>query len=176
MLLEDFLSPSDNTQAVFRVYIPHSGLMTRLKVKYLLCPTSILSSNFNILVNQYNSGTITAESFIDYPVSDTLNTTGPWSFGIWISGLNAQKLGGTFSIWTTFFTGGNRIQVGASFNQVAISKIKVTLIFLNDQANSVSGYFPIYSNSYSSSTPTSIYTMNIYAGWLDPNNIICGVR
>jgi hypothetical protein len=82
MLLEDFLSPSDNTQAVFRVYIPHSGLMTRLKVKYLLCPTSILSSNFNILVNQYNSGTITAESFIDYPVSDTLNTTpGPLEFG-----------------------------------------------------------------------------------------------
>lgn len=57
-LLEDTPSASNASIAVFRVELNLYLLTSLAKIKYLACPTSILSQNFNILVSNISPGTI----------------------------------------------------------------------------------------------------------------------
>lgn len=53
-LLEDVPSPSNSTNAVFRVVLGYSTLTSIANVRYLACPISILSENFNIIVGEFS--------------------------------------------------------------------------------------------------------------------------
>lgn len=59
-LLENTPSASSSTSAVFRVELGLYFLTSRAKVKYLACPSSILSDNFNLIVTQINPGNLSA--------------------------------------------------------------------------------------------------------------------
>lgn len=50
-LMENTPTSSNHTHAVFRVELGLVSKTSRAKVKYLACPTSILSTNFNIITS-----------------------------------------------------------------------------------------------------------------------------
>lgn len=177
-IFENIPSSSNNTHAVFRVYIDSPTNTLRCKIKYLLCLTSIISTNFNILGNTFSpTVTINAGSSIDYPFSNPLNTVGSWSYAIWYSGLNAYKsISTAFSLWIDFYTNSNRITIGVDVDSVVVSWFKFTLIFFNTQANSVSGYSLIYLKQFTPSTPSFSSSMASSGCWFDTTNILCGVN
>lgn len=45
-LYENTPSASNSTHAVFQIYLGYLSLTTRVKVKYLACPTALFSNNF----------------------------------------------------------------------------------------------------------------------------------
>lgn len=53
-LLENVPSRSNSTHAVFRVVLGYVQLTSRAKVRYLACPTSLFSKNFNMIVGEFN--------------------------------------------------------------------------------------------------------------------------
>jgi hypothetical protein len=53
--------------------------------------------------------------------------------------------------------------------------IRITLIFINDDANVISGYRTIQLSPINIATSPISVPMNNYGGWTDKTNIICGV-
>lgn len=86
-LFENTPSPSNSTHAAFRVELGLYLLTSLAKVKYLACPTSILSSDFNIIVSQIYPGTISANNNYFYTLSSPLSTASTYTWPLWMSGI-----------------------------------------------------------------------------------------
>lgn len=114
-LLENTPSSSTSTHAIFRVELGLYTLTTAAKVKYFSCLTSIFSSNFNLLVNEFSPGTLqpqpTSPYNYVYTFSTSFNTTGSYSYVTWMSGVIASKpsSGGRFYVSVYFYISPNRI-------------------------------------------------------------------
>jgi hypothetical protein len=180
-LLEDYPMTSNNTHAIFYAYIQFPDLTTRFKIRYLVCPTSILSRDFNIIINQFSIATATypVNTNTAHIINDNLNTVGSWSASTWISAIIASRPTGatTLQIQASFTTTpSNRIVTSNSVDNITLDTyVKITLIFINNDANVISGYRTIQLSPINiASSPISV-PMNNYGGWTDKTNIICGV-
>lgn len=93
ILLEDTPSPSNGTNAVFRVELNLNTLTSKAKVRYLSSVTSILSINFNIVILDCNPGRINGGSSKEFTLSTPLNASSDnyYTEAIWMSGITASK-------------------------------------------------------------------------------------
>lgn len=90
-LYENTPSLSNSTTAVFRVELWLYSFTSLARIKYLACPASILSQNFNIVINQFNPGTLqpccTPPNTYDHTVTTPLNAATGYAYALWLSGM-----------------------------------------------------------------------------------------
>lgn len=180
-LYENTPSLSNSSHAIFRVYIGYLSLTSRAKVKYLACPTSILSQNFNIIVFQVYPGVLNSGVEINYTVTTSLNTDSSYSYAIWMSGMQASKNSSSayYHIYNSLYSSPYRIRVyNYASTPITIDALRVTLVFIHNSVATISDGSGSYSilymvNFYSHSTSTTTNSLKRGNSWLDAH-IICG--
>lgn len=128
---------SNSTHANFQVYISSPpSRTTRVKVRYMACPTFLLSSNFQMYTRVLALGTLTTSyTSGSYSFGATLNTTGSYGQTIWITSIYAAP----------------NFQLSAGFSPTMllityryVVNLKLTIIFVNGIIASASGYTLYY--------------------------------
>jgi hypothetical protein len=131
-------SGSNTTYAHFSISISLRANTASAKIKYLACPTSLLSPNFQIIyISKYVASWINNSPYspsISSNISVSLNTTGNFKTPLWISSINGYKNSTNESIYVVAsFDGVNMIQVQNPLSSLLfLYNVGVTMVFVND--------------------------------------------
>jgi hypothetical protein len=153
-LYDNVPTPSNNTHAVFRVFIGYPASTSRAKVRYLASMTSLFSDNFRIVTVSFSPGALAPYGFFKYNLTQTFNLTTYDCIAI-MSGVDASRFNGTsYYYYITFAYWPAMIYVDAGLSSMNYTNLQVTIIFVNPQVTDATYRIPFLA-PYGSNTGTT---------------------
>lgn len=153
-LYDNVPTPSNNTHAVFRVFIGYPASTSRAKVRYLASMTSLFSDNFRIVTVSFSPGVMAPNSYFKYNLTQTYNLTS-FDSVTFMSGVDATRYNGTsYYYYITFGYWPPLIMIAAGLSYMNYTNLQVTLIYVNPQVTDVTYRIPFLA-PYGSNTGTT---------------------
>lgn len=180
LLIENTPTSSNSTHAVFQCQFGYPAQITRIRVKYLVCPTSLFNSNFEISTTVVNPPSpLGASANYAVTVNPSLASGSPYTVAVWFSGAIGIQASGVNMFLQVYFynTPSNRVKV---LNQATatmnIDQVRITLVFLSDSLATNGTYlFPLNKYLQFTSTTYSESVNTALPSWMDTSNVICGL-